>query len=261
MKLLTTTLAAVIGFGLCAAPLAMAAADPFVGKWKFNPEKSQVTGLIWKISEAGDGKLQFTFGEDVETVGLDGTETMTKYGNAWSIKETGPNTWQSTTKRDGKVISTATWTISDDGKMFTSKSKGTRPDGSTSEGGFELKRTAGTSGLVGTWEATGMETKTPNVIQIEKWEDGYAIENPAFKGRTEFKFDGKEYAEKGPRVAEGSTVSAKRINDRTIEVTSKLKGKTVATDRYEVSEDGKTLTDTITFPGVDKPQVDVYERQ
>jgi hypothetical protein len=127
---------------------------------------------------------------------------------------------------------------------------------------MKLKRTAGTSGLVGTWESMGVKMDSTTPMQIEKWEgDGYVIERPAYKSRTEFKFDGKDYPEKGPRVAEGSTVSAKRMGDRAIEVTSKLKGKTVSTERFEVSEDGKTLTDTINFPGVDKPQVDVYDRQ
>ena len=32
------------------------------------------------------------------------------------------------------------------------------------------------------------------------------------------------------------------------------------TDHWEVS-DGKTLTNTVTYPGVDKQEVDVYERQ
>ena len=39
MKLITVTLVAITGFGLCAAPRAFAENDSFVGKWKFNPDK------------------------------------------------------------------------------------------------------------------------------------------------------------------------------------------------------------------------------
>jgi hypothetical protein len=262
MKLLTATCVAITGLGLCAVPRALAADDSFVGKWKLNPEKSQFNGLTYKIDDAGGNKYRFTFGDDVETVPLDGKDHMTKYGNTWAIKNTGPNTWKSTQKRDGKVTSTSIWTVSEDGQTFTSTDENKRPDGSTSHNEAKFKRTAGTSGLVGTWESTELKLSSPAPIEVEMWKgDGYVIVNPSYKGRTEFKLDGKDYADKGPRVAKGSTVSAKRVDDRTIELTDKLKGKTTATERYEVSADGKTLTDTISYAGLDKPEVDVYDRQ
>ena len=38
-----------------------------------------------------------SFGDDVETLTLDGKGHVTKYGDTWSIKATGPNSWESTT--------------------------------------------------------------------------------------------------------------------------------------------------------------------
>jgi hypothetical protein len=46
-----------------------------------------------------------------------------------------------------------------------------------------------------------------------------------------------------------------------MELTYKLKGKTIETDKYEASTDGKTLTQTATYAGVSKPEVDVYDRE
>ena len=46
-----------------------------------------------------------------------------------------------------------------------------------------------------------------------------------------------------------------------MELAYKLKGKVTQTDRWELSADGKTLTNTITFSGVNKPQVLVFDRQ
>jgi hypothetical protein len=54
---------------------------------------------------------------------------------------------------------------------------------------------------------------------------------------------------------------AKKVDDHTVELTYKLKGKTTETDKWELSADGKTLTDTITYAGITKPEVDVYDRQ
>ena len=46
-----------------------------------------------------------------------------------------------------------------------------------------------------------------------------------------------------------------------MELIYKLKGETTETNRWELSADGKTLTQTVTYPGVSKPEVGVYDRQ
>ena len=262
MKLVPATLVAIIGMLLCAAPLAIAADDSFVGKWKFNPDKSQLNGLTYKVEDAGSNQYKFAFGDDAETVSLDGKPHLTKYGNTWSVSKSGPNGWHWVTKRDGKTTSDAMWTVSDDGATSTYVSTETRPDGSTSHDQTKLKRTAGTSGLIGTWESTEIKVGTPNAIEIAaSGKDGYSIKSPVYKGETDFKLDGKDYTPKGPQVAKGTTVSAKKGDERKMELTYKLNGKTNETDRWELSADGKTLTNTITYPGVDKQEVDIYERQ
>jgi hypothetical protein len=244
------------------AATANAADDSIVGKWKFNPDKSQLNGLQYKIEDVGGGKYKFVFGEDVETLTLDGKEHTTKYGNVWSIKSTGPNSWDFKVKRDGKVTAKAKWTISDDGQTFTSVEEAMRPDGSTGTTESTLKRTEGTSGLAGTWESNSVKITSPLTIEMVKSKgDGYSLINPSFKEHLDFKFDGKEHTPTGPRVAKGTAVAAKKVDEHTIELTYKLKGKTTETDRWELSAEGKTLTDTISYAGLSKPEVDVYERQ
>ncbi|PZR72778.1 MAG: hypothetical protein DLM52_12230 [Chthoniobacterales bacterium] len=261
MKLITATLVAVSGFGLSAAPLAHAADDSFVGKWKLNPDKSQFSGLVYKVEEAGSNQYKFIFGDDVETITL-GKDHLTKFGNTWLITKSGANGWKWTQKRNGKITSDATWTVSEDGATSTYVSTETRPDGSTSHDETKLKRTAGSAGLAGTWESTEIKVGSPVTIEMAKWQgDGYAIKNPTSQSETNFKLDGKDYTPKGPRVAKGTTVSAKAIDDHNIELAYKLKGKTTETDRWELSADGQTLTSTVNYPGESKPEVDVYDRQ
>jgi hypothetical protein len=240
---------------------ARAADDSFVGKWKLNPEKSQFTGLNYKIEDAGDGKYRFSFGDDSETMAVDGKDHPTKYGSTWAISKTGTNSWKFTRKRDGKVTATETWEISDDGQTFMIKGENKRPDGSTAHEETKMKRTEGSSGLAGTWEGTDVKVE-PTTMEIAKWQnDGYAISNPTFKEHLDLKLDGKEYADKGPRVPKGMMVSGKKIDDRNIELTYKLKDKTMETDHWELSADGKTLTNTVTFPGQSKNEVDVWDRK
>jgi hypothetical protein len=241
---------------------ALAVDDSFVGKWKLNPDKSQFNGLQYKIEDAGSGQYRFVFGDDVETLTLDGKGHVTKYGDTWSIKATGPNSWDSTTERDGKVTSKSKWTVSADNQTFTSTDENMRPDGSTGKTEAIFKRTGGTSGLVGTWQTTSVKVLSPSSITIAKWQgDGYSRTSAVFKETLEFKLDGKEYTPKGPRVPKGVTVTAKKIDANSMELTYKLNGKTTETDKLEVSADGKTLTQTVAYAGVSKPEIDVWNRE
>ena len=67
----------------------------------------------------------------------------------------------------------------------------------------------------------------------------------------------------GQRTARSarSNVSGRRIDQRKIELSNKLKGMPFYAQRLEVSEDGKTLTIVLNFPGVSNPEPDVYDRQ
>jgi hypothetical protein len=254
-------LALLASLGLMAAS-ALAANNSMVGKWKFDPNKSQLTGLQYKIEDAGGGKYRFAFGDDVETLTLDGKGHLTKFGDTWAIKATGPNSWESTTMRDGKLTARSMWTISKDGKTFTSIDENMRPDGSTGRTKAIFRRTGGTSGLAGTWESSSVKIMSPTAMEIAPWQgDGYSMINPVFKQRLDFKLDGKNYTPTGPRVAKGTTVTSRKTGDHNIQMTYKLKGKTTETDNWALSATGKTLTETINYPGVSKPEIDVFNRE
>ena len=77
---------AVVGLS-CAS--ALAESDSFVGKWKLNPDKSQFNGLTYKIEDAGGGQYRFIFGDDVETLTLDGKVTSPSTATPGPSKRTG----------------------------------------------------------------------------------------------------------------------------------------------------------------------------
>jgi len=75
-------------------------------------------------------------------------------------------------------------------------------------------------------------------------------------------FDGKDVAAKA--LPYGDTVSAKRIDANTVEVTMKKDGKALVTVTSVVSKDGKTRTSTFAGKdeaGHDVKNVAVYDRQ
>lgn len=79
-------------------------------------------------------------------------------------------------------------------------------------------------------------------------------------------YDGKEYprTETGDGAVPGQTVTLKRIDSRTIERITYLKGKKLVIEKWEISRDGKTRIVTQSGVGPDGKPVDnvlVYDKQ
>ena len=247
---------ALLGCGsMCAAD------DPFVGKWKLNADKSQFTGFREEIKDLGGNKYEFKFGDDTEMIVADGKQQPSKYGGTWAIKKDSANQWTETHEHGGKVTSTSTWMLSDDGNQLTIQTKGTRADGSSFTENMSSKRVGSGSGLTGTWESTQAQFAIPD-WEIKAWgTDGLSFTTPSENEHLDMKFDGKDYTDRGPRAAPGSTSSGKRVDNHTIEMTDKMKGKVMDTSELKVSDDGKSLTLTMHFSGIEKPGIFVYEKQ
>ncbi len=238
------------------------AADPFVGKWKMNQSKSKVTGQQRKIEALGGNKYRFTSGEISDTVIADGTDQPIHFGRTRAITEEGPNAWKLVDKKDGRTLGTGTWTLSQDGSTMNLDVKGTLPDGSSFHDQGTRKRIAGTSGFAGTWEDTNVKFGSPFEFEVQPYEgDGLTLFFPAVKGKLSMKFDGKDYEETGPYAAPGSTSSGRRLNERTLEFTDKVRGKVIDTALLKVSPDGKTLIYTVHVKGQSKPLTFVYDKE
>lgn len=69
------------------------------------------------------------------------------------------------------------------------------------------------------------------------------------------------YPKQGPNVAEGSVSSGRQVNERALELTDKVSGKTTATEQIELSPNLKTLTTTVHALGRSKPNLLVFERE
>ena len=106
-----------------------AANDPFVGKWKVNPSKSQLTDEM-KVEAVGENKYVFTFGPGaVDTIVADGTDQPATQGTTLSVTVEGPNNWKVVRKKEGRTIIMANWTLSADGKTLTKASHLSTPNG------------------------------------------------------------------------------------------------------------------------------------
>jgi hypothetical protein len=239
----------------------LAADDPFAGTWKLNTEHSQMNAFLEKIEDLGENKYRFTIGDSVEEIVLDGQDHPTSYGT-WALKQEGPNKWKSVDKVNGKIFSTAVWTVSDDGKIFTAITDIPAADGSTAHSEFRAKRLTGKSGLVGNWGSMDTRRRAPDDWVIQPYEkDGLSFTSQSGKEHFSVKFDGKDYADEGPGVAAASTFSGRRLDERTIELYGMTKETLTYSEHLQVSEDRKTMTVIVILTGATASETDVYDRQ
>lgn len=236
--------------------------DPFIGKWKLNLAKSKLTGQTIRIEELPGNRYQFQEDEHTDIIFADGLDHPTHFGDTMSITKKTADSWAIVYKRDGRTLMSTVWQVSPDGQTLTYTATGTRPNGVRFRNEMTCKRISGTAGLAGTWESTDVKLSSPREIYIEPYAgDGQSITFPGRKETIRMKFDGRDYPEQGPTVVDGATTSGRRLDERTIETTEKIKGRVIETAKATISPDGNTQTIVVTEPGDNTPVVLVYERE
>ena len=252
-----------------------AAEDPFVGKWKVNQSKSKLNDEM-AVEVAGANRYAITFGPgQVDTVVADGSDQPALSGTTLSITVKGPNRWEVTRKMKGRKLLTADWTLSEDGNTLNDAFTQYLPDGftlfsqplpsgSTLFLPYVYERTAGKSGFPGTWDSDSAKVKAGIELQIQPYEgDGLSFKRSDDEMAKRIKLDGNDYPNLDPNGKDtGTAYSGRRVNERSLEITDKSKGKITGTRKIELSRDLKTLTVTVHLEGQNRPQsIFVYDRE
>jgi hypothetical protein len=228
-----------------AATSACAANDPFLGQWKLNPSRSTLTDEM-KVTKVDQNRYAFELGAgEPEIIDIDGTDQPGNAGSTLSVVVEGPN-WRVTRKNAGRMVITATWTLSKDHNLLTDDFTSFGPDGAPSSIKYVYKRTAGDgSGFAGTWVSTNEALDSAFTIHIGPYKDsGLTITSPG--GTTNVTFDGR---------------SSRRLDTRAIERIQTSNGAVVLTTQYQLSPDLNTLTVTTHVARRTFPTILVFERQ
>lgn len=234
-----------------------AATDPLVGEWKLDISRSTIFDRM-KVESIGGNKYSVDVGDGRPvTVAVDGRDQPGNDGVITSVLAEQPDSWKIVNKKDGLVVLKATWKLSQDGTTLTDNFASFAPDGSPAVSlRYVYKRKDGTSasGFAGTWESTSQTMDSVFLLKIQPYEgDGLSIIIPAQNQTENVKFDGKDY----PNVASG-----RRVNEDTLEIEKKSKGKITGTQQIKLSSDRKTLTLTVYTAGQTEPNnILVFGRQ
>jgi hypothetical protein len=238
-----------------------AADNPFVGKWKLNSSKSRLPDEM-KVKKVSANKYAFAFegGNYAETIVADGTDQPGVFGTTFSVSVEGPNSWKVVRKTDGKILLTANWKLSEDGKTLDDDFTLIQPNGSKFNVYYVYKRTAGGPGFDGTWESVTETVNSVFELQIQPYEsDGLAFIIPSEGTRKNLKFDGRDYAYERPNVKAKFASSLRRVDEHTLAVSDKINGKLADTEHIKLSPDHNELTMTIQSVGQTRPEIRVFD--
>ena len=236
-----------------------AASNPFVGDWKLNPARSKLTDVM-KIESLGANKYSFNFGGGPQTIVVDGTDQPGGFGTL-SVAAEKPDAWKVIRKKDGRVLVSATWNLSEDGSTLTDHYTGFDANGTPHPVNYVYKRKAGGSGFAGEWVSTSETVNSVVMLQVRPYEDdGLTFIEPSISLTRSLKFDGKDYPNLGKNAAPGTTSSIRRVNERALEMTYKINGNVLYTQQIELSSDLQTLTITRLIVGESEPNIRVFER-
>jgi hypothetical protein len=144
-------------------------------------------------------------------------------------------------KKNGKVVSTSTWTVSSDGKSLMFTFNDSSEGGAAAAGRGEATRVAdgpaGSGAISGSWRTTKMENVPPLTWTYKLRGDALTMTVPTGQSITA-KLDGTDTPVNNDPGA--SSVSVKIVSKDTLEVTNKRDGKIIAILKMTVAADGKS---------------------
>lgn len=246
-----------------ATGMGWAAQSPYIGEWKLDSSRSRMPDEM-KVQSEGGNKYTFDFGGGAETIVADGSDQPGGYGGTLlSVKAEAPDTWIVQRKKDGRLLLTATWKLSQDGSTLTDYFRQLASDGSTLMSmDYVYQRNGGGSGFAADWQSIKETMNSPFLLQIKEFQgDGLAFTTPWEQRTKNLKLDGKDYPDDGPNANRGASSSIRRVDERTLVITDKAGGKVTDTEDFALSADMKTLTVTVQVARRDKPYVMVFERK
>jgi spermidine/putrescine-binding protein len=210
-----------------------------------------------KVTKVGANTYAFDFGGGAETIVVDGTDHPGSAGTTLSVAADGPN-WKVIRKKDGRMLLTATWTLSKDGNSLNDDFTSFGQDGSPSNVKYVYERRAAGSGFAGTWVSSTAAVNSVIILQVRPYgSNGLSFIIPSQGQTLNVNFDGKDY----PNADADSASSARRLNAHAVEIIRKSKSKITQTREIKLSPDLKTLTMTVYLAGKDEPYIYIFERQ
>jgi len=251
-----------IVFCALAATLGCRAPSPdWNGTWRLNLSKSSYQRLVVTISISADGEYRYDDGGSSFTFRCDGKDRPIGKNRTQACVEGSTTTLDLTRKENGAKANAYHWELSADGKVLTATATVFRPSGAVTTSQIVASRISGSSGFAGQWRDTSYLQRHANMtLRL----DGQILHlsYPSAGQYVDAPFDGVDAAVQGPHAPEGITYSVRLAGRRKIHTLTKRNGKVLIQGFFELSSDGRVITESWWNPGqpADKSTF-VYEKK
>jgi hypothetical protein len=244
----------------------------FVGTWKQNQSKSRnaiSATLTYTFTEDADGFVSIVRANTPvhDRVRFDGNDYPVSAGPNQTVswKRISDTVFESTIKRDGALLASARWILSDGGKRLAQETTPVRANGENDVNVIEYVRSSGQANtILGTWTPVSSRSLVPDLFTITLVDDELRAFYPKY-GYVVYamRLDGHQYPLTAPNNAGAEASSAaESVDTRTIRRTTYQRGRPTLQVVMHVSDDGNEMTATISTPGsAGAPSIDIYERQ
>lgn len=239
-----------IGMCVCAAfccavmgSLAMAQESPWNGSWKADPATLKYEGPTFSVATDADG-FTVTMGGVAEPKTVCDAGPNKRPDGVMASCRTTDDGYQVNSSKDGKPITHVTLSVSGDDKMLTRRTLVFPPEDGTYTITTRAERVSGGPGMKGTWKVVGFaESQDTGVLTIKVEGDSVAFKETDTDKPIECKLDGT------PVKTRTLTIAIKPEGPRTLKVTyAGEDGKMRRENRFVLSEDGTTVTETDVTP-------------
>jgi hypothetical protein len=258
---------------VCAAGATDTDIRAFIGTWKENPAKSRhfiSSALTYTFTREPDGFVSIVRGNTPlhDRARIDGKDYPTPGvpGRVISWSQVSDTVLESAVKRDGALIASTRWTLSDSGRHLTQQTIPVRANDDNDINIIEYVRAAGDGNtLLGEWKPTSSRSAVPDLFVMTLVDD----ELQAFYPKYGFivytmRLDAKRYPLSAPNALPGASSMTERLGPRTVRRITYVNEKPTLEATMSVSADSQTMTVTTRNPnssGSDEPSIAVYERQ
>jgi hypothetical protein len=219
------------------------------GTWKLNPAKSSYHGEVLTISISADGEYRFDENSS-HTLRCDGKEQPIGDNRTRVCVKSGVTRLDVTLKENGVKTRATHDELSADGKVITTTVTEFRPNGPATTSQFVFSRLSGSNDFAGRWRDTNyLQQHADMTLRLDN--HALHIDYPSAGQYIDAPLNGVDAAVHGPHAADGTTYAV-RAAGKYIFFTLKYKfltltkrnGKVLNQGSLELSDDGRTITDS-----------------
>jgi hypothetical protein len=217
------------------------------GTWKLNPSKSNFQGAIFTVSISAAGEYRFDDGGSSITYHCDGKDRPIEKNRTRACVKISATALDLTQKENGVKTRTNHWELSGDGKFLTSTATEFPPSGPVIVSQVVALRVSGSNDFAGQWwDPSYLQRHADLTLRLDS--QTLHISYPSAGQYVDAPLDGVDAAVHGPHAPEGVTYTARLDGRREISTLTKRDGKTLTQGYFELSDDGRVITEILVGP-------------